>query len=153
MEYIRSRSEDADGDADECVFCAVPEREPDRVLASGDLAYVVLNRFPYNPGHLLVVPLRHVGDLTDVTDDEGAEMHAMMQRSIRALREESQPDGFNVGLNLGAGAGAGIPSHLHWHLIPRWNGDTNFISVIGETRVLPELLAETARRLAPRFAS
>ena len=112
----------------------------------------MLNKFPYNPGHLLVVPLRHVGDLEELSPDELLEVQMLIQRSVRALRED-QPHGFNVGLNLGAGAGAGIPEHVHWHVVPRWNGDTNFMSVVGETRVLPELLADTARRLAPRFAS
>ena len=149
MEYIRSDSEETDVDG--CVFCSVPNREPERVLARGPVTYVVLNKYPYNPGHLLIVPLRHVGDLEELTDDEAVELQSMIRRSVHALRDEASPHGFNVGLNLGAGAGAGIPSHLHWHVVPRWNGDTNFMSVVGETRVLPELLAETASRLAPRF--
>ena len=121
------------------------------MLARGDLAYVVLNKFPYNPGHLLVVPNRHEGDLEALSDEENAELQSLLQRSIRALRAESDPHGFNVGMNLGRIAGAGIPGHLHWHIVPRWSGDTNYMPVVGETRVLPELLTDTYRRLAPRF--
>ena len=121
------------------------------MLTRGALGYVVLNKFPYNPGHLLVVPNRHEGDLEALTADENAELQALLQRSIRALRAESEPHGFNVGMNLGRIAGAGIPGHLHWHIVPRWSGDTNYMPVVGETRVLPELLADTYRRLAPRF--
>ena len=149
MEYIRSAAEEPEEDG--CVFCRIPEREPERVLAQTPLAYVVLNKFPYNPGHLLIVPLRHVGDLEELTADEHAELQALLTRSVRALRDESEPQGFNVGLNLGRIGGAGIPEHLHWHVVPRWGGDTNFMSVVGRTRVLPELLAETAARLSPRF--
>jgi ATP adenylyltransferase len=130
----------------------VPEREPERVLARGELTYVVLNKFPYNPGHMLVVPFRHTGDLESLTPEENTELGSMLQRSVRALREESDPDGFNVGMNLGSVSGAGIPGHLHWHVVPRWNGDTNYMTVVGEVRVLPELLADSARRLVPRFA-
>jgi ATP adenylyltransferase len=152
MEYILEASGDAPTDGDRCVFCDIPNgEEASRVLARGELAYVVLNKFPYNPGHLLVVPFRHVGDLGDLTPEENADSQSLLQRCVRALREESAPHGFNIGMNLGRGAGAGIPAHVHWHVVPRWNGDTNFMSVVGETRVLPELLADTARRLAPRF--
>jgi ATP adenylyltransferase len=153
MDYLRSASEERDVDHGACIFCLIPERESERVLAMGDLAYVVLNKFPYNPGHLLIVPVRHVGDLEELTTDELVETQTLIQRSVHALRDDSPPHGFNVGLNLGTGAGAGIPEHVHWHVVPRWNGDTNFMSVVGQTRVLPELLADTARRLAPRFAS
>jgi ATP adenylyltransferase len=154
MEYIQSATEPGGPDDGRCVFCEIPEgEEASRVLAKGSLAYVVLNKFPYNPGHLLVVPLRHVGDLEDLTPEESAESHSLLVLSVHALREESAPHGFNIGMNLGRGAGAGIPAHVHWHVVPRWNGDTNFMSVVGETRVLPELLADSARRLAPRFSA
>jgi ATP adenylyltransferase len=149
MQYIQEAKEAPD-DAG-CVFCSIPQAEADRVLTRGELAYVVLNKFPYNPGHLLIVPLRHVGDLVDVTVEENAELQALLQRSIGALRRTSEPHGFNVGLNLGRIAGAGIPGHLHWHVVPRWSGDTNFMPVVGETRVLPELLAETCARLKAGF--
>lgn len=151
MQYIQEAKEEPDADAG-CIFCAIAAgEESERVLVRSDLAYVVLNKFPYNPGHLLVVPNRHEGDLEALTADENAELQSMLQRSIRALRDASDPHGFNVGMNLGRIAGAGIPGHLHWHVVPRWSGDTNYMPVVGETRVLPELLAETHRRLAPRF--
>jgi ATP adenylyltransferase len=148
MEYIRAAAEDPQG----CVFCSLPEKEPDRVLAKGAEAFVVLNKFPYNPGHVLIVPFRHVAELSELEPEERNEMQSFIERSVRAIREESDPHGFNIGMNLGRPAGAGIPEHLHWHVVPRWSGDTNFMSIVGETRVLPELLEETARRLAPRFA-
>ena len=152
MEYIRSAVEETAED-DGCIFCRLPDEESERVLARTDLAYVVLNKFPYNPGHLLAVPLRHVAEIEELTDEENLDLQSLLQRSVRALREEASPHGFNIGLNLGSVAGAGIPGHIHWHVVPRWSGDTNFMPVVGETRVLPELLADTARRLAPRFSS
>jgi len=150
MEYIRAakRGEEPEG----CIFCAIRDGADDeRVLARDDLAYVVLNRFPYNPGHLLVVPSRHVGELEALEDAEHAALMAMLARSIGALRAASEPQGFNVGMNLGRPAGAGIPDHLHWHLVPRWSGDTNFMPVVGETRVLPQLIEQTREALAPYF--
>lgn len=155
MDYIRSASNEPDGErGSSCVFCGLPASEESaRILAETELAYAVLNKFPYNPGHILVVPRRHTGDVEDLTAQENAELQSLLQRCVKALREEAEPHGFNIGMNLGATAGAGIPDHLHWHVVPRWSGDTNFMPVVGETRVLPELLEETARRLAPRFAS
>jgi ATP adenylyltransferase len=152
MEYIRANAEAPETDAAGCIFCALPGgSEFERVLARTDLAYAVLNKFPYNPGHLLIVPVRHTGDVESLTAEENAQLQSLLQRGVRAIREEAAPHGFNIGMNLGSVAGAGIPDHLHWHVVPRWSGDTNFMSNIGQTRVLPELLAETARRLAPRF--
>ena len=154
MEYIEAHAED--GEPAACVFCSLLEHgDPDgeRILVRGETAFVTLAKYPYNPGHLLVLPVRHTGELEDLTADEGAEIHALLQRSVRALREASTPDGFNVGLNLGRVAGAGIPGHLHWHVVPRWGGDTNFMPVVGETRVLPQLLSETYERLLPHFAA
>ncbi|MEP7059402.1 MAG: HIT domain-containing protein [Actinomycetota bacterium] len=151
MEYIQSGGDDADPVG--CVFCAIRDgRESEHVLAKTGLAFVVLNKFPYNPGHLVIIPNRHVGDIENLSAEESAELHALLQRSVRALREESEPQGFNIGMNLGRAGGAGIPDHLHWHVVPRWGGDTNFMSVIGQSRVLPELLADTYRRLSPRFS-
>jgi ATP adenylyltransferase len=151
MEYIQAAKEEPE-DPDGCIFCRLPDGpEASRVLAATEAAYVVLNKFPYNPGHLLVVPRRHAGELEGLTADENAGLSLLLQRSVRALTEEMQPHGFNVGMNLGAIAGAGIPDHLHWHVVPRWSGDTNFMPVVGQTRVLPELLAETAAKLRPRF--
>jgi ATP adenylyltransferase len=151
MEYIQATKDEAE-DAP-CIFCRIRDgEESERVLVREDLAYVVLNKYPYNPGHVLVVPNRHVGDLGELKDDENLALQRLLQRSVRALREESAPHGFNIGMNLGPVAGAGVPDHLHWHVVPRWSGDTNFMPAVGQTRVLPELLSETARRLAPRFA-
>jgi len=151
MEYLEAERE---AGAHACVFCAILEGEApaeERILYRGDLAFVTQAKYPYNPGHLLILPVRHTGDVEDLTAEENAEIAALLQRSLRVLRETSEPHGFNVGLNLGAAAGAGIPGHLHWHVVPRWSGDTNFMPVIGQTRVLPELLAETFRRLRPGF--
>jgi ATP adenylyltransferase len=151
MEYIQANKDEPDDRG--CILCRIRDGEEDeRVLTRSELGYVVLNRYPYNPGHLLVVPNRHVGELGELSDVENLDLQRLLQRSVRALREESEPHGFNIGLNLGRIAGAGLPDHVHWHVVPRWSGDTNFMPVVGQTRVLPELLAETAQRLAPRFA-
>ena len=153
MEYIRAPHDDEDQG---CIFCDKPAQGDDEatyILARGGWAFVVLNRFPYNPGHVMVAPFRHVGDLDELTEDETADIHRLLARSVRVLKEVERPHGFNVGMNLGRVAGAGIPDHLHWHLVPRWNGDTNFMPVLGQTRVLPELLAETYARLTPAFGS
>lgn len=137
-----------------CVFCNAQGNEQGRQLIVHDapLAYVILNLYPYNAGHLLVVPRRHVATLAGLTPEELAEMGLLTQRSERVLTEVYQPQGINVGMNLGRPAGAGIVDHLHTHLVPRWNGDTNFMSVVGEVRVLPEELPRTAERLRPIFA-
>jgi ATP adenylyltransferase len=151
MEYIEAAR---DTEPDGCVFCSVLEAgdpDGDRILARDELAWVSLAKYPYNPGHLLVLPVRHVGDLEDLSEAESASIHRLLVRSLRALRDASDPQGFNVGLNLGRVAGAGIPEHLHWHVVPRWGGDTNFMPVVGRTRVLPELLQETFLKLRPRF--
>ena len=151
MEYIQANKDEPEDAV--CVLCRIRDgEESERVLVRSDLGYVVLNRYPYNPGHLMVVPNRHVGDLESVDDDESLDLQRLLRRAVKALREEMAPHGFNIGLNLGRIAGAGLPDHLHWHAVPRWNGDTNFMPIVGQTRVMPELLAETARRLAPRFA-
>ena len=148
MEYIESAR---DNDA-ACPFCALVERDDEnRLLARTGLAFVTLAKYPYNPGHLLVLPTRHTGEIEELTDDENTEVSRLLRRSVRALREVSDPAGFNVGLNLGRTAGAGIPEHLHWHVVPRWGGDTNFMPVIGHTRVLPELLEDTFAKLKPAF--
>lgn len=149
MQYIQDSKEEPE-DAG-CVFCSIPQVEASRILARSELAYVVLNKFPYNPGHVLVVPIRHVGDLEAVTAEENAELQSLLQRTIGALRRTAEPHGYNIGLNLGRVAGAGIPEHLHWHVVPRWSGDSNYMPVVGETRVLPELLSETYLRLKPGF--
>ena len=151
MEYIQATKDEAE-DAP-CVFCRIRDGEDnERVLARQDLAYVVLNRYPYSPGHVLVIPSRHVGDLEELKDDEALALQRLLRRSVKALKEEFAPHGFNIGMNLGRVAGAGVPDHLHWHVVPRWSADTSFMPVVGQTLVLPELVEETARRLGPRFA-
>jgi ATP adenylyltransferase len=117
------------------------------VVARAKFSYAVLNSFPYNAGHTLICPYRQVADLADLTDEEALEMQVLLRRVQAALRRIMRPDGFNVGLNLGRVAGAGIVEHLHWHIVPRWNGDTNFMPVTGSTAVLPEALSETADKL------
>ena len=152
MAYIQAAKER--GDEAGCIFCDLPAEGDDeraKILVRGEFAFVILNSFPYNPGHLMVAPFRHVGDFAALEPDELAEVDALIARSIRVLEAEMEPHGFNLGMNLGRVAGAGIPDHLHWHVVPRWNGDTNFMPIVGQTRVLPELLEESFARLRPRF--
>lgn len=151
MEYILSEQEEG------CFLCRQDgsdgKGEPaPRTLVRSELAFVILNGYPYNPGHLLVAPNRHVAELEALDGPELTEISRLLQRSIGALKETSRPDGFNLGMNLGRVAGAGVPEHLHWHVVPRWSGDTNFMPIVGRTRVLPELLADTYARLKPHFA-
>lgn len=128
-----------------CPFCRIPTLD-DReglVLARGETVYAVLNLHPYNPGHLMVVPYRHVAGLEDLTDDETVELMTFTRRAVAAVRSVSSPPGFNIGLNLGAVAGGSLADHLHQHVVPRWGGDANFITVLAGTKVIPQLLAET----------
>jgi ATP adenylyltransferase len=143
------------GSTDGCIFCeACASTRPapdDLVLVRGELAYVILNLYPYNNGHLMVVPNRHVGTLRAMTREELDELMHFTRHAEMALAEAYKPQGINVGINLGRPAGAGVVDHLHVHLVPRWTGDTNFMSVVGNVRVLPEELGETAQRLRPIF--
>jgi ATP adenylyltransferase len=138
-----------------CIFCdaAPPDdsRQDSLVLVRGRLSYVILNLYPYNNGHLMVVPNRHFSTLADATRDELAELMQFTRDAEVALTDAYQPQGINVGINLGRAAGAGIVDHIHIHLVPRWTGDTNFMSVVGGTRVLPEDMQETVKRLRPIF--
>ncbi len=131
-----------------CPFCAAPARgdADGLVVHRGELAYVVMNLYPYSPGHLLVCPYRHVSDYTEATDAERDEIGALTATAMTVIRSVSAPAGFNVGINLGAVAGAGIAAHLHQHIVPRWLGDSNFLPVVAQTRALPQLL-ETTRGL------
>jgi ATP adenylyltransferase len=141
-QYVRSA--DALNEAG-CLFCRLP-REDDAtalVLERGAAAYSVLNRFPYSTGHLMVTQYRHAADLSDLTPAEAQEVWLLLGRALRACGEALQPDGFNLGANLGRVAGAGVPDHLHFHLVPRWAGDTSFMTTVGETRVIPEDLTVT----------
>lgn len=121
------------------------------MVARGDLVYAVLNLYPYNPGHLMVVPYRRVSELEDLTVDETAELMAFTQKAIRVIKGVSRPHGFNVGLNLGTSAGGSLAEHLHMHVVPRWGGDANFITIIGGSKVIPQLLGETRRLLAAEW--
>jgi ATP adenylyltransferase len=144
-----------DGSTEGCLFCNVAAASPggadDLVLLRGRHSYVILNRYPYNNGHLMVVINRHVATLRAATPDELSEVAQLTRDAEMALSDAYQPQGINVGINIGRPAGAGIVDHLHVHLVPRWTGDTSFISVVGNVRVLPEELTETARRLRPIF--
>jgi ATP adenylyltransferase len=147
MAYVTS-GERATG----CIFCDVsgPGRE-ELVLARGRSVYAILNLYPYNSGHLMIVPFRHIATLAATTNDEQLELMRFTRLAEMALTEAYAPQGLNVGINLGRSAGAGVAAHLHIHLVPRWTGDTNFMSVIGETRVLPEELSATKQKLQPIF--
>lgn len=153
MSYIRGDGTDLDG----CPFCVLPERgrqadAESLILHRGTCVYAILNAYPYNPGHLMAVPYRHVSAFEELNRDELHEMADVSQRAVRALKAASGPHAFNIGINVGGVAGAGIADHIHQHVVPRWGGDTNFMPVIGQTRVLPELLEETYKRLAPAFS-
>jgi ATP adenylyltransferase len=134
----------------DCPFCRIPtlSDEDGLIVARGKLVYAVLNLYPYNPGHLMVVPFRHLPDYTDLEAGELAEFSLFTRHALRTIRTVSAPHGFNIGINAGSAAGAGIAEHLHQHVVPRWGGDSNFMPVIGQTKVLPQLLADTRGLLA-----
>ena len=139
---------------DGCLFCVARERpDPEGlVVARGETGFVLLNLYPYNNGHIMVTPNRHIGSLAEATPEELAELMTLTRRGELALTEAYQPHGMNIGINLGRPAGAGVPGHLHIHLVPRWTGDTNFMTAVGETRVVPEAPPQTLERLTPIFA-
>jgi ATP adenylyltransferase len=137
------------GDAGRCIFCEPEER---LLVHRGERALVVLNKFPYASGHLMVAPVRHTGEFESLDADEAAEVHGLAGRGMAALRGAYAPHGFNLGWNVGRVAGAGIEDHVHLHVVPRWNGDTNFMPVLADVKVLPEHLDESARRLRSAFA-
>lgn len=133
-----------------CIFCDKPGENKDAenlIVARGETCYVILNAFPYNNGHLMVVPYRHIASPVELTAEEGAEMMAALSASLAALGDSYRPDGYNVGMNVGSAAGAGIAAHLHLHAVPRWNGDTNFMPVVGGVKVMPETLEQTFTRV------
>ena len=151
MLYIGGQDKPADDGEQACPFCRAAASDDDAahlVVGRGERAYVLLNLYPYNSGHLMVVPHRHVSDYTALDDEETAEVAALTRRAVRALRVAYEPQGFNIGMNQGAVAGAGIAAHLHQHVVPRWAGDSNFLPIVGRTKALPELLADTRDRLA-----
>ena len=145
MEYLMSDSDEG------CIFCVKPPQGDDAsnlILVRTPLSFIMLNAYPYNNGHLMVAPFRHVGSFTELTSDERCDLMDAVAHAERILVRAFSPQGMNVGVNLGHCAGAGMPGHLHVHVVPRWEGDTNFMPVVGETRVLPETLQQTYERLS-----
>jgi ATP adenylyltransferase len=155
MAYIKGENRAQGQEADGCPFCRIPAL-PDAetlIVRRGKSAYAVLNLYPYNPGHLMVVPYRRVSELEDLTGAESAELMAFTQKAIRVMKAVSRPHGFNVGLNLGHSAGGSLAEHLHMHVVPRWGGDANFITIIGGSKVIPQLLRDTRQLLADEWAA
>ena len=152
LAYIKEAATSGD---DGCPFCRIPtlSDEDGLVVARGESVYAVLNLHPYNPGHLMVVPYRHVAELEELTDAESTELMSFTQLAVRAMKRTAAPHAFNVGLNLGTVAGGSLADHLHQHVVPRWGGDANFIAVVGQTKVIPQLLSETRALLASAWPS
>jgi len=150
MAYIRGENKPSDDSAGECPFCRIPALgdEEGLVVRRGDVAYAVLNLYPYNSGHLMICPYRHVSDYTELDDAETVEVAALTKQAMTAIRTVSEAHGFNLGMNQGVVAGAGIAAHLHQHVVPRWGGDQNFLPVVGHTKALPQLLRDTRALLA-----
>jgi len=151
MSYIVSPDKPKD-----CIFCTMPAEDRDRenaIVHRGRECFVILNAYPYNPGHLMIVPYRHAGSLLDLTDTAVEEIMELTRRSLGILNRAMSPEGMNIGINQGPAAGAGIAEHVHQHVVPRWVGDTNFMTSLGHTKVLPELVTETYDKLAPLFSS
>jgi ATP adenylyltransferase len=149
MGYILSNQKD-----EECIFCPGKNRDTDEerlILYVGSSTMALMNRFPYNNGHVLVAPVRHVPSLEELSDEEILDLLSVVRKAIRILKAVMNPDGFNVGLNLGREAGAGMEEHMHFHIVPRWGGDTNFMTVLDDVRVIPEHIQETYKKLRPLF--
>ena len=145
MEYIKGEKPAG------CVFCKCSSRCDEYVIYEGKSSFVMINRYPYVSGHLMIIPVRHIGKIEDLTQKERSEIFALLDTTVRVLQEAMNPDGFNIGMNIGKAAGAGIEEHIHVHVIPRWEGDTNFMSVVNNIRVIPEDMQTTATKLAPLF--
>jgi len=148
MEYIKAEKPEG------CILCEKPKEDNDAenfILYRGEKNFVMLNRYPYNPGHLMIAPYRHVDSPEKLTAEERSEHFEIVSRSVEVLRKEFDPEGFNLGMNLAKTAGAGIDDHIHTHIVPRWQGDTNFMTVVSDVRVVPEALAETYRKLKGKF--
>lgn len=150
LEYLRGENRPLTGNDIGCPFCEIPTKtdEAGLIVHRGTTAYVVMNLYPYNPGHLLVCAFRHVADLTDLTTAERNEISALTAHAMVTIRKVSAPEGFNLGMNQGAISGAGVAAHIHQHLVPRWSGDANFMPIIGQTKVLPQLLHLTRAEIA-----
>ncbi len=152
MSYVTGIKKPEEG----CVFCNKPQQNNDRenlVLFRGKKCFVVMNLFPYNNGHLMVIPYQHTSDILDLDGESAADLWNLVCLGKRVLTEAMQPQGFNIGMNIGRGGGAGIDQHIHMHIVPRWNGDTNFMPVIGKTKVISQALHETYDTLYPIFKS
>jgi ATP adenylyltransferase len=148
MEYIQMKKPEG------CILCELPGQDNDAanyILYRGDKNFIIMNIYPYNPGHLMIVPYRHLASLEELTDEERHEHFDTVSRSIKVLRQVFSPGGFNLGINIGKVAGAGIEGHVHTHIVPRWQGDNNFLPVISNVRVVPEALAETYKKLEGKF--
>ena len=148
--FIHART--ADG---ECILCtaSAEKRDDERLIVlRGTFCHVIMNLYPYNSGHLMIAPYRHVAALIDLTDDESSEIMSLLKRMTKALQKVSHPDGFNIGANIGRAAGAGIDQHVHFHIVPRWNGDTNFMPVLADTKLISEDMKETLRKLRAALA-
>ena len=150
LDYLRGENRPLAGNEITCPFCEIPKLSDEEglVVYRGTHAYVVMNLYPYNPGHLLICAYRHVADLTELTDEERAEIFTITSHAMATIRKVSQPEGFNLGMNQGAISGAGVAAHIHQHVVPRWSGDANFMPIIGKTKVLPQLLTVTRNELA-----
>lgn len=133
-----------------CIFCDFPNENRDEerlIVYRGKKCFIIMNNYPYNPGHVMIAPYRHTGKIEDLNDDEILEMMKLAQLAVRAIKDSMNPDGFNIGINIGKIAGAGIEDHIHLHIVPRWNGDTNFMPVIADVKVIPEAVQETYQKL------
>ena len=151
MSYITAEPRPADATGHPFLDIPRGSDEDGLIIARGETVYAVLNLYPYNPGHTMIVPYRQVADLEDLTASESSELMAFTQQTIRVIKAVSSPDAFNVGLNLGAAAGGSLSEHIHQHIVPRWTGDANFITVIGDTKVLPQLLRDTRSLLSAKW--
>jgi len=153
MSYLTGENRPLPGNDVECPFCKIQSLSDEEglIVARGNEAYVVMNLYPYNVGHLLICANRHVADLTDLTDSERNEIAEFSARAMRTVRKVSNPQGFNLGMNQGEVSGAGVAAHIHQHVVPRWFGDANFMPIIGQTKVLPQLLTQTREELASNW--
>lgn len=150
LDYLRGENRPLVGNDVDCPFCKIPtlQDEEGLIVHRGVTAFVVMNLYPYNPGHLLICAYRHVPDLTDLTEQERNEISALTAHAMKTIRKVSQPEGFNLGMNQGAISGAGVAEHIHQHVVPRWGGDANFMPIIGKTKVMPQLLMLTRAEIS-----
>ena len=144
IEYVRMEK------MDECIFCKFPKEKDDEknlILYRGKRAFIIMNNYPYNPGHVMIAPYRHVANLEDLTPEEVHDIHTLASLAIKAIKKSMKPQGFNLGINIGRAGGAGIEGHIHLHIVPRWNGDTNFMPVISDTKVIVQEIKESYKEL------